>query len=107
LVESITKELPQAGHSHCSYHRRKNILKYCKGGEKMYSGCWLYTKLLGAKAKKDIEKIKMDTATSVTDQVNKYINESISDHEQFPGARCHLYEDKQIYMYGRTASSIC
>ena len=105
LVESIKKELPEAGHFHCSYHRRKNILKYCKGGQKIYSGCWLYDKLLGAKTTKDIEKIKLEAAPNVTDRVNKYINESINDHEQFPGARCHQYNDRHIYMYGRTASS--
>ena len=38
LVESVNKVLPAAGHFHCSYHRRKNIEKYCKGGKKAYSG---------------------------------------------------------------------
>jgi len=105
LVEAIKKELPEAGHFYCSYHRRKNIHKYCKGGEKIYSGCWLYDRLLGAKTLNGIDKIKMDTATSVSTKTLKYINEEIQDNEQFPGARCHQYKDNNIYMYGRTASS--
>ena len=47
LVESVKKVLPAAGHFHCSYHRRKNIEKYCKGGKKAYSGSWLYERRIG------------------------------------------------------------
>ena len=30
LVDSVKNILSAAGHFHCSYHRRKNIEKYCK-----------------------------------------------------------------------------
>jgi hypothetical protein len=55
LVESIKKILPEAGHFHCSYLRKKNIQKYLKGGKKTYLGMWLYEKLSGAKTTADIE----------------------------------------------------
>jgi hypothetical protein len=102
LVDSVKKVLPAAGHVHCSYHRRKNIEKYCKGGKKAYSGSWLYDKLLGARTKDEVEKIKRETAQSMSDKTLNYIN-SLEDHEQYPGARCSQAEN--IYMYGRSASS--
>ncbi len=37
LVESVKGIMNEAGHFHCLYHRRKNILTYCKGGTKTYS----------------------------------------------------------------------
>ncbi len=84
MVDSIKKVLPGAGHFHCSYHRRKNIEKYCKGGKKAYSGSWLYDKLLGARTNNDIEQFKMmESAQFMSDKTLKY-----KDHEQFPGARC-------------------
>jgi hypothetical protein len=64
-VDSVKLVLPTAGHFHCSYHRRKNIEKYCKGGKKMYSGSWLYDRLLGARKKDDIDKIKSETAIHI------------------------------------------
>ena len=102
LVDSVKKVLPAAGHFHCSYHRRKNIEKYCKGGKKAYSGSWLYDKLLGARTKDEVEKIKRETAQSMSNKTLNYIN-SLEDHEQYPGARCSQAEN--IYMYGRSASS--
>jgi hypothetical protein len=54
-VESIKKILPEAGHFHCSYHRKKNIQKYLKVDKKTYLGMWLYEKLSGAKTTADIE----------------------------------------------------
>jgi hypothetical protein len=102
LVDSVKLVLPTAGHFHCSYHRRKNIEKYCKGGKKMYSGLWLYDRLLGARKKDDIDKIKSETAIYMNTKTLNYVN-ALNDHEQFPGARCSQAEN--IYMYGRTASS--
>ena len=103
LVESVKKVLPAAGHFHCSYHRRKNIEKYCKGGKKAYSGSWLYDKLLNARTKEEVERIKMTCATSMSDKTLKYVN-SLQDEEQFPGARCSQ-DPENVFMYGRTASS--
>lgn len=103
LVESVKKVLPAAGHFHCSYHRRKNIEKYCKGGKKAYSGSWLYDKLLNARTKEEVERTKMTCATSMSDKTLKYIN-SLQDEEQFPGARCSQ-DPENVFMYGRTASS--
>jgi hypothetical protein len=101
-VESVKRVLPAAGHFHCSYHRRKNIEKYCKGGKKAYSGSWLYDKLLSARTKDEMERIKMTCATSMSGKTLKYIN-SLQDEEQFPGARCSQ-DPENIFMYGRTAS---
>jgi hypothetical protein len=83
----VKRVLPAAGHFHCSYHRRKNIEKYCKGGKKAYSGSWLYNKLLGAMTKDEIEQIKMNCATLMSNKTLKYIN-SLQMRSSFlgPGA---------------------
>ena len=104
LVDSAKKVLPQAGLFLCSYHRAKNIEKYCKGGRKEGSACWYYNKLLGARTASDVEQIQMDCATKVSQKVFNYVN-ALNNHEQYPGARCHQHEGQLIYMYGRTASS--
>ena len=104
LVESVKNVLPQAGHFHCSYHRAKNIDKYCKGGKKVNSAWWYYQKLLGARTARDVEQIQMECATKVSQKAMNYVN-ALNNHEQYPGVRCHQHEGQLIYMYGRTASS--
>jgi hypothetical protein len=103
LVESIKKTLPEVGHFHCSYHRKKNIQKYLKGGKKTYLGMWLYEKLSGAKTTADIERIKADSAPFMSNKALNYLN-SLEDCEQYPGARCSKDPDN-IFMYQRSASS--
>jgi hypothetical protein len=91
LVDSVKKVHPQAGHFHCSYHRAKNIEKYCKGGRKVGSTCWYYNKLLGARTARDVEQIQMDCATKVSQKAFNYVN-ALNNHEQYPGVRCHQHE---------------
>jgi hypothetical protein len=102
-VESIKKILPEAGHFHCSYHRKKNIQKYLKGGKKTYLGMWLYEKLIGAKTTADIERIKADSAPFMSNKALNYLN-SLEDCEQYPGARCSQDPDN-IVVYRHSASS--
>ena len=83
LVDSVKKVLPQAGHFHCSYHKAKNIEKYCKGGRKEGSACWYYNELLGARTASDVEQIQMDCATKVSQKAFNYAN-ALNNHEQYP-----------------------
>lgn len=102
LVESVKEILPEAGHFHCSYHRKKNIDKYLKGGSQMYSGKWLYEKLMRAKTRPEIEHIKEESAPYMSQKALNYLN-SIEDTEQYPAARCAVQHG--IYMYQRSSSS--
>jgi hypothetical protein len=102
LVESIKKILPEAGHFHCSHHRKKNIQKYLKGGKKTYLGMWLYEKLSG-KTTADIEQIKEESAPFMSNKALNYLN-FLEDCEQYPGAQCSQDPDN-IFMYWCSASS--
>ena len=104
LVESVKGVMKEAGHFHCSYHRRKNILTYCKGGTKPYSATWLYDKLMFAKTKAEIEHIKKESAPFMSDRVLNYVN-NLPDDEQYPAARVDVSGNYDIYMYQRSASS--
>ncbi len=86
-MESIKKILSEAGHFHCSYHRKKNIQKYLKGGKKTYLGMWLYEKLSGAMTTADIEQIKEESAPFMSNEALNYLN-YLEDCEQIlgPGA---------------------
>jgi hypothetical protein len=86
LVDSVKAVLPQAGHFHCSYHRGKNIEKYCKGGKKVKSAWWYYNKLLGARRARDVEQIQMECANKVSQKALNYVN-ALNNHEQYP-VRC-------------------
>jgi hypothetical protein len=104
LVELVKGVMNEAGHFHCSYQQRNNILTYCKGGTKTYSAAWLYDKLMFAKTKSEIEHIREESAQFMSDKALKYLN-SLPDIEQYPAARVEVGRDKDIYMYRRSASS--
>ncbi len=104
MVESVKGVMHEAAHFHCSYHRRKNILTYCKGGTKTYSATWLYDKLMFAKTQAEIDHIREESAPFMSDKALKYVN-SLPDIEQYPAARVEVAWDKDIYMYQRSASS--
>ncbi len=45
---AIARHLQRAGHFHCAWHCRKNIIKMCGGGsgKTQYSALWMYTRLM-------------------------------------------------------------
>ena len=45
----------------------------------MYSGSWLYDRLLGARKKDDIDKIKSETAIYMNTKTLNYVN-ALNDH---------------------------
>ena len=104
LVDPIMAVLNNASHFHCSYHRMKNILTHCKGGKKTFSGHWLYQKLIGAKTKADVDRIRNEHVPQMSDRVLKYLA-TVEDDVQYPACRVAKTEHKEVYMYRRTASS--
>jgi hypothetical protein len=104
LVDSVKALLNNASHFHCSYHRMKNILTHCKGGKKTFSGHWLYQKLIGAKTKADVDRIRNEHVLQMSDRVLKYLA-TVADDAQYPACRVAKTEHKEVYMYRRTASS--
>ncbi len=102
LVESIKDIFPDAGHFHCSYHRRQSILKACKGGIQKNSTVWLYNLCLKATNVTQLDHIKFLNAPNVDDKGFKYLC-NLPDTAQYPAARCGMGEG--ICMYQRNASS--
>jgi hypothetical protein len=98
LVESVKGVMKEAGHFHCSYHQRKNILTYCKGGTKQYSATWLYDKLMFAKTQAEIDQIREESAPFMSDKALKYVND-LPDVEQYPAARVEVSPNYDVYMY--------
>lgn len=105
LIAGVQSSLPLVGHFHCTWHRRKNIMKMLRGGSKKYSGMWLYNQCMLAKTTAQLDKVKHDNAMTVSDKSLRYIN-SIPDTAQFPAARVAMGNDVtgKIYMYQRTSS---
>jgi hypothetical protein len=106
LIEGIKSALPNVGHFHCEWHRRKNIVKVLRGGNNRYSGLWLYNQCMMANTVAQLEKIKYDNAPFVCEKAMKYLN-NIPDTSQYPASRVAMGNDDsgQIYMYQRTSSS--
>jgi len=59
-MNAIADWIPQAGHFHCSHHRRGNIIKNCGGGggKIKYSALWMYNKLMGCRTVEQIQAAK-------------------------------------------------
>ncbi len=87
----------------CSWHRRGNVLKQCKGGNKINGGYWFFNQLLRCNTQDEINKVREEHEQNVPAQVLQYLARGVLDTSQYPGARCDM--GKNIYMYGRTASS--
>ena len=101
---ALSVHLPKCGHFHCTWHRRQNIMKMCGGGsgKTPYTALWMYNKLVACRNNGVIEHNKTMYAKFMSNKDLYYLN-SLTDEEQYPGARCGMGDG--IYMYQRTATS--
>ena len=102
LIDSIEEVMNLVGHFFCSYHRRQNIRTKVRGGSGPYSCMWMYNKLMRANNVEELNEIKHQHSSHMSDKALRYLN-TINDHQQYPCARVSMGED--ICMYQRSASS--
>ena len=98
-IEAI---LPNAFHFHCSFHRRNNIMKNCKGGVQEYKAAWLFNKLVNAKTTDAITRIEDEYSGRLAQRDLAYLK-NLTDEEQYPAARCAMHPN--VIMYGRSSSA--
>ena len=104
-MNAIAEWLPEAGHFHCSHHRRGNIIKnHGDGGGKIkYSALWrMYNKLLGCRTIEQIQAAKDACFPFMNIRDVIYLNK-LADTAQYLAARCDMHDD--VYMYHRQASA--
>jgi hypothetical protein len=99
---AIEEVLPGCFNFFCSFHRRQNIMKKCKGGVNHYKGAWLFNKLLNAKTPEAIGRIREACRGRMAPRDVAYLA-SIPDAEQYPAARCAMA--RHVVMYGRSSSA--
>jgi hypothetical protein len=99
---AIAAIVPLVFNFHCSYHRRQNILKNCKGGNKVYKALWMFNQLVAAPSMEVLNNKRDRGYAHMTEKDKKYLND-VPDIEQYPAARCAMHKD--VNMYGRSASS--
>ena len=104
LETAIAKEVSHAVNFHCSYHRSQNIIKMCgaKSGNRVYSAHYVYNRLLQCQIVTQIKKEKEKNFPFMHSSDLKYLN-NLSDHAQYPAARCAL--SAGTYMYHCTLSA--
>ena len=103
-INAIAHVMDKAGHFHCSWHRRQNIIKKCGGGsgKTPYSALWMYNKLLNCRSYEHIEALKEEHMPKMHNSDLNYLNR-LTDTSQYPAARCAM--GNGIYMYHRTSSA--
>jgi hypothetical protein len=99
---AIQAVIPDAFNFHCSFHRRQNIMKRCKGGVQEFKVAWLFNKLVNAKTQEAINQLKDQYSSKLAQRDMAYLN-SVLDEEQYPGARCGV--NVNVLMYGRSSSA--
>ena len=99
---AIKRIMPLVVNFCCSYHRRQNILKHCKGGTQVYKALWMFNQLVSTSTMEVLNN-KRDRGYTHMAAVDKQYLDSVPDVEQYPAARCAMGADVQ--MYGRSASS--
>ena len=104
-MNAIAHVMDKAGHFHCSWHRRQNIIKKCGGGsgKTPYSALWMYNKLLNCRSYEHIEALKEEHMPKMHNSDLNYLNRLTADTSQYPAARCAMGDG--IYMYHRTSSA--
>ena len=103
-MNAIAHVMDKAGHFHCSWHWRQNIIKKCGGGscKTPYSALWMYNKLLNCRSYEQIEALKEEHMPKMHNSDLNYLNK-LTDTSQYPAARCAM--GNGIYMYHRTSSA--
>ena len=99
---AIALILPNAFNFHCSYHRRQNILKTCRGGSQVYKALWMFNQLVAAPNMAVLNSKRTRGYAHMAAKDKQYLD-SVLDSEQYPAARCAMGPD--VLMYGRSASS--
>jgi hypothetical protein len=99
---AIALILPLVFNFHCSYHRRQNIMRHCKGGTQVYKGLWMFNQLVTAPNMEVLNNKRNRGYAHMKDEDRLYLD-SVPDIEQYPAARCAMGPD--VKMYGRSASS--
>ncbi len=102
LVESNKEALPDAGHFHCSYLRKKYTEEYVRGGSQTYSFKWLCNKLMNTKTVSEIDAIKDESAKFMDVKALKPLN-LLEDKKQYPAVT--IAHGENIYKYQQSASS--
>ncbi len=88
-IEAIAEVLPLAVNFFCSFHRKKNIETFVKGGKGKYLCHWFYQQLLNCSLQETLMKLCFDHSAHINDKALRYIN-LVPDHQQFPAARCAM-----------------
>ena len=103
-MTAIAVHLKAAGHFHCSWHRRQNIMKKCGGGggRVPYSALWMYNKLVQCRTQEQVDSMKEKYMPKMHNSDINYLNK-LTDTSQYPASRCAMGEG--IYMYHRTSSA--
>ncbi len=103
-MNAIAKFLDKAGHFHCSWHRRQNIIKKCGGGsgKTPYSALLMYNKLVNCRSTDQITFVKEEHMPKMHNSDINYLNK-LTDTSQYPAARCAMGDS--IYMYHQTSSA--
>ena len=99
---AISEVVPLAFNFHCSYHRRQNIMKHCRGGTQVYKALWMFNQLVGASTMAALNNKRDRCYPNMAESDRQYLD-SVPDVEQYPAARCAM--SPNIYMYGRSSSS--
>jgi hypothetical protein len=91
---ALAQEMPNVVQFHCSWHRRQNIMKRCRGGggKMPYSAMWMYNKLVGARSVQLLDHYKMEHFPKMDNFDLTYLN-SIPDTSQYPASRCAMGEN--------------
>ena len=73
---AISEYLRLVGNFHCSYHRRQNIIKMCRGGGGKIpnSALWMYNKLLHCRSVALIEHNKREHFKAMKSKDIQYLN---------------------------------
>ncbi len=101
-IEAMAEVLPLAFNFFCSFHRKKNVETFVKGGKGKYSCHWFYQQLLNCSLQETLPKLCFDHSAHINDKALQYIN-LVPDHQQFPAARCAMGD--KICMYQRSSQS--
>jgi hypothetical protein len=85
-IEAIAEVLPLAVNFFCSFHQKKIIETFVKGGKGKYVCHWFYQPLLNHSLQETLSKLCFD---HIIDKTLWYIN-LVPDHQQFLAARCAM-----------------
>ncbi len=95
-IEAIAEVLPLAVNFFCSFHRKKNIETFLKGGKGKYLCHWFYQQLLNCSLQETLTKICFEHSAHMNDKVLWYIN-LVADHQQFPAVKCVMGDNTCMY----------